>query len=350
MENNHIVIMAGGIGSRFWPMSTPQYPKQFIDVMGLGRSLIQMTVDRFSPLAPMSNFWVVTSRNYVDIVKEQLPDIPVENILAEPEPRNTAPCIAYACWKIKKKHPDANIVVTPSDALVINTTEYQRIISKALDFTKSSDSIVTIGIKPTRPETGYGYIHVENNSDDNDIKKVSEFKEKPDLVTAEQYLAAGGYYWNAGIFVWNVGTITEAIKTFTPDLAEKMEVISKSMYTDDENAVLQRVFPTCEKISIDYAVMEKSDAIYCLPADFGWSDLGSWGSLRTLLPQDNGNAQVGENIQLYNCRNSIVHASDAKQVVVEGLDGYIVALRDNRLLVCSLKNEQRIKEFSQKKQ
>ena len=215
---NHIVIMAGGIGSRFWPMSTPEYPKQFIDVMGCGKSLIQLTVERFAPLCPMENFWVVTSEKYTDIVKEQLPDLPECNILAEPTARNTAPCIAYACWKIKKQHPQANIVVTPSDALVINTGEFQRVMRCALDFTATNNSIVTIGIKPSRPETGYGYIQAAEQISGTEIYKVDAFKEKPDVKTAKEYVAHGSYFWNAGIFVWNVDTITDAIRKFTPDL------------------------------------------------------------------------------------------------------------------------------------
>ncbi len=345
---NHVVIMAGGIGSRFWPMSTPQYPKQFIDVMGMGKSLIQLTAERLAPLAPMSNFWVVTSRRYVDIVRQQLPGIPEQNILAEPEPRNTAPCIAYACWKIRRHHPEANIVVTPSDALVVDTTEYQRVIGQALAFTAEGSNIVTIGIKPSRPETGYGYIAASGRLDGSEIQRVEAFKEKPDAATAEQYLAAGNYFWNAGIFVWNVSTITEAIRRYTPALAEKMDAMAPDFYTEREADTLARIFPTCEKISIDYAVMEKADSIFTLPAEFGWSDLGSWGSLHALLPQDaQGNAQVGEGISLYDSRNCVVHAQDARQVVVQGLDGYIVALRDGRLLVCSLDHEQLIKEYSQ---
>ena len=271
--------MAGGIGSRFWPMSTPQFPKQFQDVMGIGKSLIQLTVERFASIAPMSNFWIVTSEKYVDIVKEQLPEVPMENILAEPVARNTAPCIAYACWKIKKNNPNANIVVTPSDALVINTTEYQRVITKALEFTADSNNIVTIGVNPSRPETGYGYIEVNKQSqqENGEIKKVGAFKEKPDLETAKKYVAAGNYFWNAGIFVWNVNTITYAITKYTPDLAAKMNEMSLVFFSDMETATVKRVFPTCEKISIDYAVMEKSDSIYTLPAEFGWSDLGSKG-------------------------------------------------------------------------
>ncbi len=349
MYNNLVVIMSGGIGSRFWPMSTPLYPKQFIDVVGVGKSLIQLTVERLLGVAPADHFWVVTGERYVDIVRQQLPNIPADNILAEPEPRNTAPCIAYACWKIKKRYPDANIVVTPSDALVINTVEYDRIIKTALQFTAESDNIVTIGIKPTRPETGYGYIACADQLEGSEIHKVDAFKEKPNLDTAKGYLAAGNYLWNAGIFVWNVNTITQAISQFTPSLAEKMERMSPSFYTEAEKDTLADIFPTCEKISIDYAVMEKSDAIYTLPADFGWSDLGSWGSLRTLLPNDEeGNAMVGDNVTLYDSKGCVVHAQDAQKVVVQGLDNYIVALRDGRLLICSLDKEQFIKEYSQR--
>ena len=206
----HIVIMAGGVGSRFWPMSTPDYPKQFIDIMGCGKSLIQLTAERFSSLCDSKNIWVVTSEKYKEIVKQQLPSLPENNILTEPEPRNTAPCIAYACWKIKHGHPKANIVVTPSDALVIDTTEFQRVIKEALSFTATHNSIVTIGIKPNRPETGYGYIHAEESKKKAEIRQVKAFKEKPDIKTAEEYVTHGNYYWNAGIFVWNIDTITEA--------------------------------------------------------------------------------------------------------------------------------------------
>lgn len=343
----HIVIMAGGIGSRFWPMSTPECPKQFIDVMGCGKSLIQLTVERFAPLCPIEHFWIVTSEKYREIVKEQLPDLPESNILEEPVARNTAPCIAYACWKIQKQHPQANIVVTPSDALVINTVEFQRVIREALDFTETHDSIVTIGICPNRPETGYGYVHAPQTAEGTEIRAVASFKEKPDLATAQKYLAEGGYYWNAGIFVWNINTISKAIRQFVPALAQVMDKMATDFYTPQEKGTVAQLFPTCEKISIDYAVMEKAESIYTLPAEFGWSDLGSWGSLRGLLPQDEaGNASVGNRINLYNCRNCIVHTSGERQVVVEGLDGYIIAEKEGALLVCSLKEEQRIKDFA----
>ena len=291
---NHIVIMAGGIGSRFWPMSTSEYPKQFIDVMGVGKSLIQLTVERFKDICPKENFWVVTSEKYVDIVKEQLPQIPAQHILAEPEARNTAPCIAYACWKIRKEFPQANIVVTPSDALVIDTAEFARCIAVALEKTADSQAIVTLGMKPTRPETGYGYIAARGEADAKGICKVEAFREKPDVETAKGYLAAGNYFWNAGIFVWNADTITNAIRRYAPQIAGVMDELEPALFTDKEAEELKRLFPTCEKISIDYAVMEKAEDIFVLPAEFGWSDLGSWGSLRTLLPQDEaGNAKVG---------------------------------------------------------
>lgn len=343
----HIVIMAGGIGSRFWPMSTQEYPKQFIDVVGCGKSLIQLTVERFSKLCPLTNFWVVTSDKYVDIVKQQLPELPEDNILAEPLPRNTAPCIAYACWKINKRHPQANIVVTPSDALVINIAEFQRVISAALEFTASNDSIVTVGIKPNRPETGYGYICASEQVGSTGIYRVEAFKEKPDVSSAQRYLQAGNYFWNAGIFVWNVNTITESIRRYTPGLAAVMDEMAISFYTETEKIILGELFPKCDKISIDYAVMEKAEKIYTLPAEFGWSDLGSWGALRLLLPQDeDGNANIGEDVKMYNCRNCIVHTRGERKVVVEGLDGYIIAENNGALLVCSLKEEQRIKEFA----
>ena len=345
MTNTHIVIMAGGVGSRFWPMSTPEYPKQFVDVLGTGKTMIQKTVERFAPLCPSENFWVVTSECYTGIVQEQLPDIPRENVLAEPAMRNTAPCIAYACWKIRKRCPGANIVVTPADARVEDAEEFRRVISRALEFTASDRRIVTVGIRPTRPETGYGYIHASEHAED-EVRPVKAFKEKPDYQTAVGYLESGSYLWNAGIFVWNAETIVDSIRTFTPALAEKMDVMAESFYTDDERAKVEEIFPTCEKISIDYAVMEKADYIHTIPGDFGWSDVGTWGSLWTLLPHDaDGNAVVGENVHLNDCSGCIVHAPGASSVVLQGLEDCIVVERDNRLLICKLSEEQRIKDF-----
>lgn len=344
--DTHVVIMAGGIGSRFWPMSTPDLPKQFVDVMGVGKTLIQMTVDRFSSLCPMTNFWVVTGEKYVPLVKKQLPQLPEDNILAEPAARNTAPCIAYACWKIRKRHPEANIVVTPSDALVINVGEFRRVIKTALEFTHCGRRIVTIGIKPSRPETGYGYIE-EGEQTEGEVYKVDSFREKPSLEVAKQYLADGGYLWNAGIFVWNIDTIMSSLRKYAPGLASLMDQMSGSFYTDKEKDTVDRLFPTCEKISIDYAVMEKADCIYTIPADFGWSDLGTWGSLRTLLDRnEDGNAVVGNDVRMYDCKNCIVHVPDLQKVVIQGLEGCIVAQHGDRLIVCSLDKEQDITTYS----
>ena len=327
-------------------MSTPEYPKQFIDVMGCGRTMIQMTVERFSVICPMSNFWVVTSEPYVQMVKEQLPEIPVENIIAEPCARNTAPCIAYACWKIKQKDPSANIVVTPSDALVLDVEEFRRIVREALEFTAEGKRIVTLGIKPTRPETGYGYIAALDALEGSEICAVESFREKPSLEVAKEYLAAGNYLWNAGIFVWNVSTIVESLRAFAPSIAAKMDQMAPAFFTEREASVVEEVFPTCEKISIDYAVMEKADYIYTFPSDFGWSDVGTWGSLWTLLPHDeNGNAVVGNNVHLYDCKGCIVHAPQAESVVLEGMEDCIVVEREGRVLICRLSEEQRIKDF-----
>lgn len=344
--NTHVVIMAGGVGSRLWPLSTPDVPKQFIDVLGVGRSLIQLTVDRFSKLCSPENFWVVTGERYVSLVREQLPLIPPEQILAEPEGRNTAPCIAYASWKINKKDPQANIVVTPADALVLKTDEFVDTIGKALDFTSERDAIVTVGIAPTRPETGYGYIHAAQALK-GEIVKVSEFREKPDLDTAISYLEDGHYFWNAGIFVWNVATIVRELRTYAPDITAVMDKLEPSFFTDAEQTQLRELFPKCEKISIDYAVMEKSPRIYVIAEDLAWSDLGSWGSVMTHLKADeDGNTAVGRDVRLFDCHDCIVHASGEKTVVVEGLDGYIVAESRDRLLVCRLSQEQHIKEYS----
>ena len=337
---NHVVIMAGGIGSRFWPLSTPDYPKQFIDILGCGRTLIQLTVDRFKGICPDANFWIVTNEKYVDIVKEQIPSIPPTHILAEPVARNTAPCIAWACWRIHQVDSDANIVVTPSDAVVMNPLEFQRVINNALLFTANTNAIVTIGIKPNRPETGYGYVQVSEKVA-NEIHQVIAFKEKPNIETAITYLNDGNYLWNAGIFVWNVRTIMETMRKYKPGIAADMDTIIQN---DDA----QTIFPLCEKISIDYAVMEPAASdgyVYTHPADFGWSDLGNWQSLHEKLDKDNSNnASVG-NVDFYECSNCVVHAENAKKVVLHGLEDFIVSEKNGRILICKRSAEQRIKEF-----
>lgn len=351
ISHSHLVIMAGGIGSRFWPMSTPERPKQFVDVLGTGRTFIQMTVDRFKGILPPENVWVVTSQAYKDIVAEQLPEVPQCNILLEPCRRNTAPCIAYAAWRIKSIDPKATIVVSPSDHLVLDTPEFQRVVKSAMDFASTSDAIVTLGMKPTRPETGYGYIQTDMScpsARNKEIYRVDAFREKPDLATAEKYIRKPNMLWNAGIFIWNVSTIVNALRVYAPEINEVFENLLPLYGTDKEQDAINENFPKCESISVDYAILEKSEEIYCFPASFGWSDLGTWGSLRENVSRDNnGNAVIGDNVQTYETRDCVIHCSEERRVVVQGLDGYIVAEKDNTLLICKLSEEQRIKQFSE---
>ena len=348
--NNHVVIMAGGMGSRFWPMSTEETPKQFIDVLGTGKTLIQMTMERFKGICPPENVWVVTNEAYVEKVKEQLPEIPTGNILSEPCRRNTAPCICYVTWRIKSADANANIVVTPSDHIVMNPMEFGRVISSALEFTAKKAAIVTLGMKVTRPETGYGYIQADmlaQAEENSEILRVSSFREKPDLATAKKYMSKDNYFWNAGIFLWNVNTIVDAFSKYAPSINEIFSGIADVYGTEREQEVINSVYPTCESISVDYAIMEKAEHIYVFPADFGWSDLGTWGALWGLTPHDEyGNSCIGENIRMIESSNCVVHTTEEKKVVIQGLDGYIVAEKNGTILVCRLSEEQRIKDFS----
>ena len=276
--SNHLVIMAGGVGSRIWPMSTSDRPKQFIDMLGVGRSLIQLTYDRFEGVCASENVWVVTNKQYEQIVREQLPEIPAENILLEPCRRNTAPCIAYVSWRIKAKDPKANIVVTPSDAIVLNVPEFRRVITQSLKFTSETDGIVTLGIKPNRPETGYGYIQADLSTSsprNKEIFRIDTFREKPDLETAKRYIQQNNFFWNAGIFVWSVSTIVNAFRIYAPAISKVFEGLLNVYGTDKEQEMIDKLYPECEKISVDYAIMEKAEEIFVCPADFGWSDLGT---------------------------------------------------------------------------
>lgn len=340
--------MAGGVGSRFWPMSTPEKPKQFIDVLGTGRTLLQLTADRFTGICPPENVWVVTAEKYRDIVKEQLPEVPDDHILLEPCMRNTAPCIAYVSWKIKKRYPEANLVVSASDHIVTDVEEFVRVIRKGLEFTGSEDRILTLGMKPTRPETGYGYIKMEREAlGEGEIRKVEGFKEKPDRMTAEKYLREGGYTWNSGIFLWSVSTVEKAFRSYQPEMSALFDSLEDYFYTEKEREIIGQRFPDCEKISVDYAIMEHAQNIYVFPADFGWSDLGTWGSLYELSGKDKeGNAIIGERVKMVECRDCIVHLSGEHQIVLQGLEGYIVAEQNGVILICRKEEEQRIKEFS----
>lgn len=349
---NHLVVMAGGVGSRFWPMSTPEKPKQFIDVLGVGKTLLQQTVERFSGICDIENTWIVTSKDYKETVREQLPDLPEGNILLEPCRRNTAPCIAYASWKIKSRDAKANIVVASSDHLVMDTQEFRRIITSCLDFTGGNDSIVTLGIKPTRPETGYGYIQADLSTSslrNKELYRVDSFREKPDLATAEEYVGKKEYFWNSGVFFWSVSTIVNAFRVYQPAISKLFEGLLNIYDTPQEQEAVDKAYGECESISIDYAIMEKAEEIFVCPCDFGWSDLGTWGSLLNESKKDMyGNCCIGKDISLFESNNCIVRTTGAKRVIVQGLDGYIVAENDGNLLICKLSDEQRIKQFTGK--
>lgn len=349
MNNNYLVILAGGAGGRFWPLSSEAVPKQFLDIIDCGRTLLQLTADRFREMVPNENIWVVTLADYAPLVREQLPEVPEENIVCEPCRRNTAPCICYVSWKIKKRNPRANMVVTPADHLVPDTLSFQSTVQQALNFAAETDAIVTIGLKPTRPETGYGYIKADltvPSSRQANIYRVDEFKEKPTLELAKAYVAQSGYLWNSGIFVWNVSTVVNAFRVYEPEMSRIFEQLMPYYDTPREKELIAREYEKCERISVDYAIMEKAEEIFVCPATFAWSDVGTWSTLRDLSARDSyGNACIGENIHLFDTYNSIIHAAGKKRVVVQGLDGYVVAEKNGELLVCKLSEEQRIKLF-----
>lgn len=348
-ENNYLVILAGGAGSRFWPISSEELPKQFLDILGCGRTLIQLTLERFNGLIPKENVWVVTAEKYREIVMEQLPEIPSGNILCEPCRRNTAPCICYVSWKIKKLNTKANIVVSPSDHLVVDIQAFQSAIDDSLSFAAETDAVVTLGLKPTRPETGYGYIKADltySSSRKHNIFRVDEFKEKPTLEIAKEYIQSPNYLWNSGIFIWNVNTIINAFRVYEPEISSIFEGLMPYYGTDKEQNKIDESYPQCKNISVDYAILEKAEEIFVFPASFSWSDLGTWNSLREQSDMDKyGNVCIGDNIKLYDTYNTIVHTCDKKEVIVEGLDGYVVAEKEGKLLVCRLSEEQRIKLF-----
>ena len=337
--------MAGGIGSRFWPMSTPQCPKQFLDITGQGKTMIQQTFERYAGIIDIEHLWVVTSKDYKDLVLEQLQGINPQHVLLEPCMRNTAPCIAYVSWKIKKEDPEAVFVVAPSDHLVLKEDAFKQYISAGLDFVSSQDCILTMGMQPSRPDTGYGYIEQGEKCVDG-VYKLKSFREKPDLKTAISYLQQGGFTWNSGMFLWSVKTIVSELRKHTPEIAAIMDQIEPAMFSDKEQEKVNELFPQCEKISIDYAVMEKTDKAYVMPAEYGWSDVGTWGSLHTLTPHDNyENAVVGDGVKMVESSGCMVRMPKQKQVVIQGLKDYIVAEHDDVLLICQLSEEQRIKEW-----
>tara|TARA_B110000116_G_C16784607_1_gene560205 strand:- start:193 stop:1269 length:1077 start_codon:yes stop_codon:yes gene_type:complete len=347
-KNNYAVIMAGGIGSRFWPLSKQSRPKQFIDILGTGETLIQQTFRRLSKICPNQNILIVTNKNYRQLCLEQLPKIKEENILCEPCMRNTAPCIAYAAFKIHSQNPKANMIVAPSDHLITNEEEFVKVVQKGMQATKENGILLTIGILPSRPDTGYGYIQFNDSKLESNtvIKKVKTFTEKPNQELALQFLDSGDFLWNSGIFIWSAETIIKSFRKHLRDIYDVFEEGNSFYNTKRENSYIDSIFPVCKNISIDYGIMEKSDSVYVFPADFGWSDLGTWGSLYTHLNLDkNLNAVQGSNVFLYDSVDNIVKIPEEKLVVLQGLNGYIVVENDDILLVCKKEDEQQIKEF-----
>ncbi len=346
MENNNFcVIMGGGVGSRFWPFSREERPKQFLDFFGTGRSLLQSTFDRFKQIIPIENIFIVTNDAYAGLTKKQLPELSDSQILLEPMRRNTAPAIAFATYRIQAINPNANIVVAPSDHLIIKEDVFLSEIERGLDFVKRNPSLLTLGIKPSRPETGYGYIQMNDETIEG-IHKVKTFTEKPSLDLAKVFYTSGEFVWNSGIFLWNVQTIMDAFKKYLPDICNKFNEGKSKFNTPEEKAFIDQSFPFCPNISIDYGILEKADNVYVIGADFGWSDLGTWGSLHEITQKDeNNNANLHCKTLYVESTDNIVTTSDDKLVVIQGLDGYIVAESENTLLICRKSEEQRIKHF-----
>lgn len=348
-SNNYCVIMAGGIGSRFWPLSTAKKPKQFLDVLGTGRTLLQLTYDRFSRIIPAGNFLVVTSENYKALVLSQLPELTDSQVLSEPLRRNTAPCIAYATYKILSKCPDANVIVAPADHLILKEDYFLEEVSNGLRYVSGRDVLLTLGLQPNRPETGYGYIQVAEKTEfeqTENLFRVKTFTEKPDRKMAEVFLQTGEFYWNSGIFIWSAKAILNAFVKHLPEVNSLFDYGKKLINTPDEVHYINKVYSECPNISIDYGVMEKAGNVYVLCADFGWSDLGTWGSLYENHKKDKAsNAVSGNKIFLYDTKDCIVNMPDNKIAVIQGLKDFIVVESENTLLICKKEDEQQIRQF-----
>jgi len=342
--------MAGGIGSRFWPLSRTRKPKQFLDILGTGRTLLQQTFDRLRKVFPVENIYIVTNEDYEQLVAKQLPELVQNQILLEPMRRNTAPCIAYANYKIKLLNPDASIMVAPSDHVILKEQDFLDVVQKGLDFVEKNDSLLTLGIQPSRPETGYGYIQINGDKTrielNNSFRNVKTFTEKPDLKMAEVFLQSGDFFWNSGMFFWSLNAIMKAFATYLPDVDQLFSEGMEFYNTDKESEFIGKVYPNCKNISVDYGIMEKADNVHVLCSDFGWSDLGTWGSLYDMLHKtEEKNTITGSNIFTYNTQNCLINLPDNKLAVIQGLDDYIVVESDNILLICRKQDEQKIKNF-----
>ncbi|KAB2822808.1 MAG: mannose-1-phosphate guanylyltransferase [Bacteroidales bacterium] len=344
MNQNYCIIMAGGVGSRFWPFSRNNRPKQFLDFFGTGRSLLQMTFDRFRRVVPAENILIVSNVIYKEMILEQLPEINENQVLLEPHRRNTAPCIAYAVHRIKAITDTANIIVAPSDHLILKENDFIQTLETGIEFVSTTNSLLTLGIKPSRPETGYGYIQIDEGT--GALRKVKTFTEKPNAELAQIFFETGEFFWNSGIFLWNLQTIDEAFKTLLPEVESRFAAGDGLFNTDQEQAFIDSIYPTCMNISIDYGIMEKADNVYVLCSDFGWTDLGTWGSLYDMSDKDEtGNVTLKCNTLFYESNQNIVALPQGKLAVVEGLSGYLIAESDNVLLICKKDEEARIRQF-----
>jgi len=345
-KNYYAIIMAGGIGSRFWPISRTSHPKQFIDILGTGKTLIQNTYERFLKVCPKENIYVVTNENYTKLVKTQLPDMEDQQILTEPVMRNTAPCVAYGCFKIESLNPDAAIVVAPSDQQILDEDAFVTAIIKSLETATANDCLVTLGIKPSRPDTGYGYIQYTDNTINSDFHKVKTFTEKPTLDIAKTFIQSGDFLWNAGIFVWSAKEIVKAFDTFLPEMHEIFADARPVYNTDGEKAHVHKAYQQCVNISIDYGIMEKANNVYVLPSEFGWSDLGTWASIYDLAEKDYvGNAVIpSEKVIMYDSSNCMVNVPGEKLVILKGLHDFIVVESNNTLMICPRSEEQNVKQ------
>lgn len=344
MNQNFCVIMAGGVGSRFWPFSRNNRPKQFLDFFGTGRSLLQMTYDRFRQLVPVENILIVSNVIYKDTILEQLPGIKETQVLLEPHRRNTAPCIAYAVSRIRAITNKANIIVAPSDHLILKENDFIETLKTGIEFVQNNDSLLTLGIKPSRPETGYGYIQIDEGV--GSLRKVKTFTEKPNAQLAQVFFETGEFFWNSGIFLWNLNAIVNAFDTLLPDVATKFAAGKSLFNTDEEQGFIDSIYPTCMNISIDYGVLEKADNVYVLCSDFGWTDLGTWGSLYEMSEKDeHANVTLKCNTLFYESEQNIIALPQGKLAVIEGLSGYLVAESDNVLLICKKDEEARIRQF-----
>lgn len=345
-KHHYVAIMAGGIGSRFWPMSRTNYPKQFLDILNTGKTMIQQTYERYARLVPEENIYIITSENYIPIVKEQLPGVREANIIGEPSRKNTAPCVAYISFKLLQQDPDACMLVAPADNLILEVDEFLRISEKAFDFVTQINALVTIGIKPTHPNTGYGYIQHDSMAAAPDVYKVKTFTEKPNLELAKTFLASGDFLWNAGIFIWKVKNILAAFEKHLPEMYEVFAADKDKFNTPAEKEAIEQIYPQCTNISIDFGIMEKADNVYVIPGAFGWSDLGTWNSAWENSPKDYlENAVAGENVVVIDATRCMIHANNSKLLLLQGLDDYIVVDTPDALLICQKEKEQEIKEY-----